>query len=63
MKPKAIQIYEDRAYHLLEKIYTEYENGAIHFVTHNGDEVAPKVFGRSGDGFNVTFFKADSGGR
>ena len=62
MESKSIQIYKDRAYHLSEKIQTEYEAGQIRFVDHDGENVNPKIFGRSGDGFNVTFRKTDNNG-
>lgn len=60
MKSKPIKVYDDRAYMLCEKIYTEYERCEIHFVNHNGEMVFPHVFGRAGDGFNVTFSKTDN---
>lgn len=49
-----IQVCVNRAYHVKELDIIKWERGELSFEA-NKKNVKPRIFGRSGDGFNVIF--------
>ena len=54
---KQIKVKTNTSYTLTEELQVEFEAGLVVFTDLDGDAVKPEIFGRSGDGFNVTFNK------
>jgi hypothetical protein len=45
----------EKVYTIMEELWIKYENKEAEFLDFKKNPVAPRVIGRTGDGFNVIF--------